>query len=103
MRRSTQTLAVFCMAVPMTVPINRCIDSSLRPGQELLLSQMSSNNSNPVVFFDIAIGNHPVGRIKMELFMDKVPRTAENFRQLCTGEFKRSGNPVGYKGATFHR
>jgi peptidyl-prolyl isomerase H (cyclophilin H) len=61
------------------------------------------SSANPVVFFDVAIGNHPVGRIKMELFADKVPRTAENFRQLCTGEFKRNGNPVGYKGATFHR
>jgi peptidyl-prolyl isomerase H (cyclophilin H) len=41
---------------------------------------------NPVVFFDIAIGGTPVGRIKIELFADVCPRTAENFRQFCTGK-----------------
>lgn len=35
---------------------------------------------NPIVFFDISIGGHAVGRIKMELFADVVPKTAENFR-----------------------
>jgi peptidyl-prolyl isomerase H (cyclophilin H) len=35
---------------------------------------------NPVVFFDISIGGYPAGRIKMELFADMVPKTAENFR-----------------------
>ena len=35
---------------------------------------------NPIVFFDISIGDHPMGRIKMELFADVVPKTAENFR-----------------------
>ena len=42
--------------------------------------------SNPIVFFDVAIGNVTVGRVKMELFADVVPKTAENFRQFCTGE-----------------
>jgi hypothetical protein len=42
--------------------------------------------SNPIVFFDISIGGTEVGRIKMELFADVVPKTAENFRQFCTGE-----------------
>jgi peptidyl-prolyl isomerase H (cyclophilin H) len=42
----------------------------------------------PVVFFDISIGDVSVGRMKMELFSDIVPKTAENFRQLCTGEYK---------------
>jgi len=36
--------------------------------------------SNPVVFFDITIDGHKVGRIKMELFADVAPKTAENFR-----------------------
>ncbi len=35
---------------------------------------------NPIVFFDVTIGGHQVGRIKMELFADVVPKTAENFR-----------------------
>ena len=54
---------------------------------------------NPVVFFDISIGGVPAGRIACELFADVVPRTAENFRQLCTGEHKRSQLSVGYKNA----
>eukprot|EP01062_Namystynia_karyoxenos_P049395 TRINITY_DN37823_c0_g1_i1.p1 TRINITY_DN37823_c0_g1~~TRINITY_DN37823_c0_g1_i1.p1 ORF type:complete len:216 (+),score=53.71 TRINITY_DN37823_c0_g1_i1:75-722(+) len=59
---------------------------------------------NPVVFFDITIGGAPAGRIKMELFANQVPRTAENFRQFCTGEFRsKTGGPMGYKGCTFHR
>eukprot|EP00211_Chloroparvula_japonica_P008433 CAMPEP_0119135924 /NCGR_PEP_ID=MMETSP1310-20130426/20359_1 /TAXON_ID=464262 /ORGANISM="Genus nov. species nov., Strain RCC2339" /LENGTH=167 /DNA_ID=CAMNT_0007126869 /DNA_START=92 /DNA_END=592 /DNA_ORIENTATION=- len=61
------------------------------------------DGSNPVVFFDISIGNQQQGRVKMELFADKCPRTAENFRQFCTGEFRRNGMPVGYKGCLFHR
>lgn len=39
----------------------------------------------------------------MELFRDVVPKTAENFRQLCTGEFKLNKVPIGYKNCTFHR
>ncbi|KAJ3303692.1 cytochrome P450 monooxygenase 7 [Kappamyces sp. JEL0829] len=39
----------------------------------------------------------------MELFADVVPKTAENFRQLCTGEYRVNGIPQGYKGCHFHR
>ena len=63
----------------------------------------SSKKQNPVVFFDVSIGGKDAGRIKMELFADVVPNTAENFRQLCTGEQRKDGVPLGYKGATFHR
>merc|ERR1711970_43265 len=60
---------------------------------------------NPVVFFDMAVGGSPVGRIEMELFSDVVPKTAENFRALCTGEkgVGKSGKPLHYKGSSFHR
>lgn len=61
------------------------------------------DKSNPVVFFDVSIGGHDMGRMKMELFADVVPKTAENFRQFCTGEHRKDGVPQGYKGATFHR
>ncbi|BFG20512.1 hypothetical protein CerSpe_067850 [Prunus speciosa] len=61
------------------------------------------NPKNPVVFFDITIGTIPAGRIKMELFADIAPKTAENFRQFCTGEYRKAGLPVGYKGCQFHR
>jgi len=37
------------------------------------------------------------------VFADVVPKTAENFRQLCTGEYRKDGIPQGFKGATFHR
>jgi len=58
---------------------------------------------NPVVFFDIRIGSTEIGRVLMELYFDLVPRTAENFRQLCTGECKKDGVPLGYKNTSFHR
>ncbi|ESW08175.1 hypothetical protein PHAVU_009G025000 [Phaseolus vulgaris] len=60
---------------------------------------------NPRVFFDMSISAKPVGRIVMELYADTVPRTAENFRALCTGEkgIGRSGMALHYKGSCFHR
>ena len=61
--------------------------------------------ANPRVFFDITIGGKPAGRITFELFADVVPKTAENFRALCTGEkgMGKSGKPLHYKGSGFHR
>ncbi|KAJ1336485.1 peptidyl-prolyl cis-trans isomerase H [Batrachochytrium salamandrivorans] len=47
--------------------------------------------------------NQTSGRIKMELFKDIVPKTAENFRQLCTGEYRVNDVPQGFKNCQFHR
>ncbi|KAL2022025.1 hypothetical protein VTK56DRAFT_6265 [Thermocarpiscus australiensis] len=57
------------------------------------------------VFFDITIGGQPAGRITFELYNDVVPKTAENFRALCTGEkgVGKAGKPLHYKGSIFHR
>ena len=60
--------------------------------------------ANPICFFDITLGGESLGRIKIEVFNDVVPKTAENFRQFCTGETKNHlGRPQGYKGCKFHR
>ena len=45
-----------------------------------------TSQKNAQVFFDMSIGGQPAGRIEMTLRADVVPKTAENFRCLCTGE-----------------
>merc|ERR1712110_1032125 len=78
----------------LLVPAFRCEHTAQR-------QQMS----NPKVFFDMTIGGASTGRIVMELKADTAPKTAENFRALCTGEkgTGKSGKPLHYKGSTFHR
>eukprot|EP00933_Yihiella_yeosuensis_P064788 TRINITY_DN6830_c0_g1_i3.p1 TRINITY_DN6830_c0_g1~~TRINITY_DN6830_c0_g1_i3.p1 ORF type:complete len:358 (-),score=76.58 TRINITY_DN6830_c0_g1_i3:326-1399(-) len=59
----------------------------------------------PRVYLDIAIDGAPAGRIICELYNDVVPKTAENFRSLCTGSrgIGRRQKPLHYKGNIFHR
>lgn len=73
--------------------------------------------SNPLVFLDIAVEGDLQGRVFIELFRDIVPKTAEHFRSLCTGErggFRHRSTPSSehlglkstgwsYQGVPFHR
>ena len=54
--------------------------------------------ANPKCFFDVTADGEKLGRIEFELKADVVPKTAENFRALCTGE-----KGYGFKGSGFHR
>ena len=68
-------------------------------------SGQSASSTRPRVFFEVGIGGRSVGKVVMELRADVVPKTAENFRALCTGEKGkgRSGKPLHFKGSKFHR
>ena len=55
-------------------------------------------STNPHVWMDVKIGDSLAGRIIFELFADRVPKTAENFRALCTGEKGISCEPRAARG-----
>ena len=67
-----------------------------------LQSKLQDSN-NPIVFFDVSIAGVEAGRICLELFANLVPKTCENFRQLCTGEYRADSVPQGFKTSIFHR
>ncbi|KAL7413033.1 peptidyl-prolyl cis-trans isomerase [Mrakia frigida] len=73
---------------------------------ETLATLAESSATNPRVFFDITIGGKPAGKVVFELYASVVPKTAENFRQLCTGEAGKTTDgkqDLTYKGSIFHR
>ncbi|CAK9436073.1 uncharacterized protein LODBEIA_P06310 [Lodderomyces beijingensis] len=65
-----------------------------------------TGKTNSLVYFDLSCNGKPKGRVVFKLYDEVVPKTVENFRQLCTGEAgnsKVSGKPLSYKDSIFHR
>lgn len=60
--------------------------------------QEHSRDTNPRVFLKVAADGQPLGTVTIELFSHIVPKTAENFRALCTGE-----KGFGLRDSIFHR
>ncbi|KAL8909442.1 MAG: hypothetical protein Q9171_005040 [Xanthocarpia ochracea] len=58
----------------------------------------SGGSTQPQVYFDVTVNDGPPAKIVFDLYYDVVPKTAENFRALCTGE-----KGFGYRGSGFHR
>lgn len=84
---------------PMAVGLGSSITAYAFTRSFFFKSASTSARENlPRVFFDVKAGDKSLGRVVMELRSDVVPKTAENFRQLCTGE---AG--FGYVNTTFHR
>jgi peptidyl-prolyl isomerase F (cyclophilin D) len=69
---------------------------SLGMGMAILSAQ--EPKKLPRCFLDITADENKLGRIVIELRPDIVPKTAENFRALCTGE-----KGFGFKNSPFHR
>mmetsp|Transcript_21182 Transcript_21182/g.19293 ORF Transcript_21182/g.19293 Transcript_21182/m.19293 type:complete len:195 (+) Transcript_21182:26-610(+) len=71
----------------------------------LIISIVIAEEITSKVFFDIEINGEYLGRVIFGLYGKTVPKTAENFRALCTGEkgIGKSGKPLHYKGSKFHR
>ena len=70
-----------------------------------MASTNGTKDNRSRVWFDISIGSVDAGKVVFELYNDIVPKTAENFRALCTGEkgMGKQGKPLTFKGSSFHR
>lgn len=80
-------------------------DASDEDARLLAIGDANVTASRPRVFIDVAIDGTPAGRIICELYSDIAPRTAENFRALCTGEkgLGQRGKPLHFRNCIFHK
>lgn len=102
--RNLRTIPKSGLKVDSTpLPIHRKDASD--EGSRLLAIGDAGGNSRPHVYLDVGIDGKPAGRIECELFSDAVPKTAESFRALCTGEkgMGALGADLHFKNCPFHR
>ena len=92
----TMLASLLAPATAFVGPASR--SAATRIASTRAFSGSSALFANPQVYFDMEVGGEDLGRITFELRADVAPKTAENFRQLCTGE---AG--FGYAGSSFHR
>jgi hypothetical protein len=64
-----------------------------------VIEEPYSDMANPRVYLDLTIGASEPKRVVIELFRHIAPKTAENFRCLCTGE---KGTALTYLNSQFH-
>lgn len=73
--------------------------------KDQVAKELELDPNNPKVYFDLTVNAEPMGRVTMQVYQDICPKTANNFIALCTGEKGNcsTGQPLHYKGSTFHR
>lgn len=93
---------VFVICVPLVLIIVFHVLDSMG---SLRLSSVAGLHHNVHVYLDIKVGEARPRRVEIELFSEHFPKTAENFRALCTGEkgMGQSGKKLHFKGSSFHR
>merc|ERR1712194_266786 len=82
------------------------IRSRTQTKKQLPISEAADAKENVNVFFEVQVGDSKeTHRIEMTLFSKHYPKTAENFRALCTGEKGKgkSGKELTYRGSKFHK